>query len=66
MAKYRLLRRLENVYSAVVVQGAVNVHYKGMCILSVYIYIYIFVLDYVYNIYICIQWMILIPSELLY
>ena len=50
MAKYRLLRRLENVYSAVVVQGAVNVHYKGMCILS--IYIYIFVLDYVYNIYI--------------
>ena len=62
MAKYRLLRRLENVYSAVVVQGAVNVHYKGMCILSVYIYI--FVLDYVYNIYI--QWMILIPSELLY
>ena len=40
MAKYRLLRRLENVYSAVVVQGAVNVHYKGMCILSVYIYIY--------------------------
>ena len=52
MAKYRLLRRLENVYSAVVVQGAVNVHYKGMCILSVYIYIHICIGLCVYIIYI--------------
>ena len=66
MAKYRLLRRLENVYSAVVVQGAVNVHYKGMCILSVYIYTYLYWIMCIIYIYICIQWMILIPSELLY